>query len=184
MRWGARFVKALAILIIFTGIGRAAVGIGWPEAVGRLAAERSKAEMCVGLLKGHGTNEEVARGRLAYGMAKADFDAVIAELTTALAEGAKPKSLPSLEASLQRGASGLVTLCTTVDGLLPATSGQKSWLGDALKEGIEQLIKPLLEAVSTIYNDFQKEKAMVRATIQTQLEAARWPEFAEVKAVQ
>jgi len=46
------------------------------------------------------------------------------------------------------------------------------------------LIKPLLEAVSTIYNDFRKEKAMIRATIQTQLEAARWPEFDEVKAVQ
>jgi hypothetical protein len=184
MRWGARFVGALTILIICTGIGRAAVGIGWPEAVGRLAGERSKAEMCVGLLKGHGNNEEVARGRLAYGMAKADFDTVIAELTTALAEGAKPKGLPSLEASLQRGASGLVTLCKTVDGLLPATSGQKSWLGDALKEAIEQLIKPLLEAISTIYNNFRSEKAMIRATIQTQLEAARWPEFDEVKAVQ
>lgn len=183
MRWGARFVQALAILMVFTGRGQAAAGIGWPDAVGRLAGERSKAEICVGLLKGHGNNEEVARGRLAYGMAKADFDAVIAGLTTALAEGAKPKSLPSLEASLRRGASDLVTLCKTVDGLLPAASGQKSWLGDALKEGIEQLIKPLLEAISTIYNNFRSEKAMIRATIQTQLEAARWPEFDEVKAV-
>jgi hypothetical protein len=184
MRWGAQFVRALAILIIFTGRGQAVVGIGWPEAVGQLAGERSRAAICVGLLKGHGNNEDVARGRLAYGVAKADFDAVIAGLSTALAEGAKPKSLPILEASLRRGASGLVTLCKTVDALLPATSGQKSWLGDALKEGIEQLIKPLLEAVSTIYNNFRSEKAMIRATIQTQLEAARWPEFDEVKAVQ
>jgi hypothetical protein len=183
MRWGARFVQALAILIMLTESGQAA-GIGWPEAVGQLAGARSKAETCVGLLKGHGNAEEVAHARLAYGVAKADFDAVIAGLTAALAEGGKPKSLPSLEDSLRRGASGLVALCKTVDGLLSATSGQKSWLGDALKEGVEQLIKPLLAAVSTIYNNFRSDKAMTRATIRTQLEAAKWPEFDEVKPVQ
>jgi hypothetical protein len=184
MRWGAWFARMLAILIIFTGRGQAAAGMGWPEAVGQLAAERSRAEICVGLLKGHGNTAEVARGRLAYGEAKADFDAVIAGLTTALVEGAKPKSLPNLEAALRRGASGLVAICQTVDGLLPAASGQKSWLGDALKEGIEQLISPLLVAVSTIYNNFRSDKAMIRATIQTQLEAAKWPEFDEIKPVQ
>jgi hypothetical protein len=183
MRWGSQYVGALAILIIFAGSGQA-TGIGWPEAVGRLAGERSKAEICVALLKGHGDNEAVARGRLAYGVAKADFDAVIAGLTTALAEGGNPKSLPSLEAALLRGASGLGAFCKTVDGLLPATSGQKSWLGDAVKEGIEQLIKPLLEAVSTIYNNFRSDKAMTRVTIRTQLEAAKWPEFDEVEPVQ
>ena len=183
MRWGARSVAALVILIIFTGRGQPAAGMGWPEAVDQLAGERSKAEICVGLLKRHGTSEEVAHGRLAYGMAKADFDAVIAGLTTALAEGARPNSLPSLEASLQRGASGLVELCRTVDGLLPAASGKKSWVGDALKESLEQLTRPLLEAVSTLYNNFRSDRAMIRATIQTQLEAARWPEFDEIKPV-
>jgi hypothetical protein len=70
-----------------------------------------------------------------------------------------------------------------VDGLQPTTSGQKSWLSDAVKEAIAQLTNPLTEADSTIYTNFRGDKAATRMTIRTQLEAAKWPEFDEVKAV-
>jgi hypothetical protein len=75
-------------------------GIGWPEAVARLTGERTKAENCGALLKGYGDKEQLARGRLIYGDAKADFDEVIAGLITALAQGGNPESLSSLEVKL------------------------------------------------------------------------------------
>src|SRR5215213_9635704 len=81
--------------------------IGWPEAVARLAGERTKAETCVGALKGYGDQQQIARGRVVYGTAKAEFDAVIAGLITALGEGNKPDSLTALNAKLEQGASGL-----------------------------------------------------------------------------
>src|SRR5215470_12902605 len=97
----------------------------WPggrEAVARLTKERSNAEVCVASRKGRGNSEQVSRGRLMYGAAKADFDAVIAGLMTALAEGGNPESLPSLEAELERGAAALAAFCKTVSDLPLSTA--------------------------------------------------------------
>jgi hypothetical protein len=183
MRLGTRYVSALAILITFMVTTHAPAG-GWAVAVARLTEERSKAEICVASLKGHGNTEQVSRGRLIYGGAKAHFDGVITGLIIALSEAGDPHSLPSLEAELESGASGLAELCKTVDDLLALTSGQKSWLGDAVKEAIEPMTNSLSEAVSTIYKNSRGDKAATRMTIRTQLEAAKWPDFDEVKAVQ
>jgi hypothetical protein len=183
MRPGAAYVGALAILTFCAGIGRAG-GIGWPEAVARLTEERSHAEICVASLKGHGNPDQVARGKQDYGTAKAPFDGVISGLIAALSEGGNPERLPSLEAKLERGAVGLAAFCKTADDLLPAATGQKSWLGDAVKEAINPLINSLNEAVSSIYTNYRGDKAATRMTIRTQLEAAKWPEFDGVKAVQ
>jgi hypothetical protein len=54
---------ALALLISMApGIGRAADN-GWPEAVGRLAGERSKAETCAALLKSYGDQQQSIQGQ-------------------------------------------------------------------------------------------------------------------------
>jgi len=156
--------------------------IGWTDAVGRLAGERSRAELCVGLLKGHGDEDQIAHGRFAYGKAKADFDGVIAGLETALAQSATPESLSSLHAALERGASGLEEFCESVGNLLPKTSGQKNVLADIVKQAIGPLIKSLSDAVGAIYNNHRQDDALTRRSIQTQLEAARWPDFAKVEA--
>ena len=110
---------ALAVLAsLVPGISRGA-DIGWPEAVGRLAGERSKAETCAGLLKGHGDKQQIAQGQMVYGDAKANFDVVIAGLVTALTEGGNPKSLPSLETH---------DLLQSVSDLLPNDSDVKASL--------------------------------------------------------
>jgi hypothetical protein len=157
--------------------------IGWPEAVSRLAGERSRAEICVGLLKGHGNEAQIAHGRLAYGNAKADFDSVIAGLETALAQSAAPVSFSNLTAALERGASGRGTLCKSVADLLPNTSGHKNILTDIVKSAIVPPIKALSDAVSALYNNYRQDDVLTRKSIQTQLEAARWPDFAKVEAV-
>jgi hypothetical protein len=48
----------------------------------------------------------------------------------------------------------------------------------------EQLLKMLSEGVSALYNNHRSDDALTRRTIQTQLEAARWPAFSEVQAAQ
>ncbi|MGB7044731.1 MAG: hypothetical protein WBD65_07425, partial [Methylocella sp.] len=166
---------------IAPGISRAA-DIGWPQAVGRLAGERSKAETCAALLKGYGDQQQSSRGQLAYGEAKANFDAVIAELITALTEGGNPKSLPSLETDLEHGAEDLGKFCKMVNDLLPSASGRKDVIADIAKSAIQPLIDALSEGVAALYNNHRKDDALTIETIKTQLEATKWPNFAEVKA--
>jgi hypothetical protein len=177
----APILIALALLVLIApGISRA--DIGWPEAVGRLAGERTKAETCAALLKAYGDQQQIPRGQLAYGEAKANFDAVIAELIIALTDGGTPKSLPSLETDLQHSATGLVNFCKMASDVLPETSGQKGVPADIVKGAIQPVIEALSKAIAAIYNNSGKEAALTRETIKTQLEAAKWPNFAEVKA--
>jgi hypothetical protein len=185
MRQGFMHIwTALAPLISMApGIGRAA-DIGWPEAVGRLAGARTRAETCAAVLKRYGEEQQISRGQLAYGEAKANFDAVIAELVTALSEGGSPKSLPSLQTDLEHGAEGLGKFCKMVSDLLPSTSGHKGVLADIVKGAIQPVIDALSAAVAALYNNHRKDDALTRETIKTQLEAAKWANFAEVKAAQ
>jgi hypothetical protein len=162
----------------------------WPDAVAQLTAERTRAETCVALVKRYGDDAQRARGQLTYTNAKADADAVIAGLIAVLSAGQEPDSLSSLQARLTSGVSGLAEFCNTVVKLLPDTGGQKGgWAGvlagiaqDA--GAIEQLLKMLSAGVSTLYDNSRTDDALTRATIKTQLEAARWPAFSEVKAAE
>src|SRR5262249_62435625 len=93
--------------------------ISWPDAIAQLAGEHVKAKTCVALLKRYGDYAQVARGEITYNKAKADSDAVIAGLITALSTKKTSASLPSLQDKLSSGASGLAEFCNTVDNLLP-----------------------------------------------------------------
>jgi hypothetical protein len=182
MRSGYTHILTALALLVSTAPRISLADIGWPEAVGRLAGERSKADTCASLFKEYADKQQIAQGQLAYGEAKANFDAVIAELITALTEGGNPKSLPSLETDLEHGATALVNFCKMVSDLLPDTSGQRGVLADIVKGAIQPVIEALSKAIAAIYNNSGKEAALTRETIKTQLEAAKWPNFAEVKA--
>ena len=152
--------------------------IGWQEAVARLAGERTRAETCAGLLKKHGDGAAISHGALAYGEAKAEIDAVIAGLVAALAAGKKPKSLPDLEARLERGIEGREAFCAQVMALMPDTSGDKDGLTDLL--GLGKVLTSMIEAVKELVLRCVDENTLTRKTIQTQLEAARWLDFGAV----
>ena len=138
-------------------------------------------------MKKYGNKEQVGRGELSYTNAKADADAVIAGLVTALSAGQEPASLSSLQATLNSGVSRLAEFCNTVGALVPSTAGQKGGVAGILTAivqspgAIEQLLKMLSAGVSTLYTNSRTDDALTRATIKTQLEAARWPTFSEVK---
>ena len=181
------FLPLLALFALTDSLIAQPAAISWPDAVGKIAGERAKAETCVALMKKYGDDAQKARGRITYTNAKADFDAVIAGLITVLSAGQTPASLSSLQEKLSSGASGLSQFCDTVINLLPKTAGQtEKGVGiDILKAiPLEQLLKMLSDGVSALYTNSRGDDALTRRTIQTQLESARWPAFSEVKSAQ
>ncbi len=149
--------------------------INWQEAVSRLAGERTLAERCVGLLKKYGSAAAVDRGSLAYDDAKAEYEKVIAGLVVTLARKSQPESLPDLQARLQRGFDKREAFCATVKGLMPPTEGQKG-IGDI----VGGVVKPIADALVAIWSKTRDEDALMRKTIQTQLEATSWPAFDKI----
>jgi hypothetical protein len=102
-------------------------------------------------------------------------------------QGQAPASLSNLQEKLSSGVSGLAEFCGTVHNLLPKTAGQteKGVMIDIAKMiPFDQLLKMLSEGVSALYTNHRSDDTLKRRTIQTQLEAARWPTFSEVKAVE
>lgn len=83
-------IPALLALLALTGSASSQPAtLSWPEAVAQLAGERAKAETCVALMKKYGDEAQIARGQFAYADAKADSDAVVAGLITALSAGGR-----------------------------------------------------------------------------------------------
>jgi hypothetical protein len=183
IRPGVFVAMAALLALIGPGLSQPAP-ISWPDAVAQMAGERAKAETCVALVKKYGDAAQIARGQLTYTKAKADIDAVIAGLIITLSARQEPVSLPGLQGKLSSGISDLAEFCKTVSNLLPDTAGQKNVAVEIAKVAIEPLLKVLSDGVSALYNNYRDDDALTRRTIQTQLEAARWPAFAEVKAAQ
>ncbi len=150
--------------------------INWQEAVARLARERTLAETCVALLKRYGDTAAQGRGALAYGEAKADYDGVIAGLVVALARKEQPGSLTDLQAQLQRGFDKRETFCGSVEPLVPKPQGAKG----PIAEIVEGAVKPVIDALVAIWSRTRDDDALMRKTIQTQLEATSWPAFDKV----
>ena len=147
--------------------------IGWPEAVARLAGERTRAVACASRAR---TLDAATAQQLgaAYAEAKAEMDAVIAGLSVALAEGKTPVALPALEQRLTAGLAGREAFCRAVmQHLPPQQGGERGWVKDVLEVGIAQL----KEAVGALYKRISETDRLRRETIRAQLEATRWPEF-------
>jgi hypothetical protein len=150
----------------------------WPEAVAALAAERTRAETCVRLLKRHAGGDAAAlsRGELAYAAAKADVDAVIAGLTVVLAQRGAPPDLADLEVQLTRGVQGREAFCRQVSTLVPSDPGTRDLLIPLLG-----IFLPLLQEAARAIGSYKTEQdQLLRQTIQTQLEAMKWPAFADL----
>jgi hypothetical protein len=171
MSW-ARWL--LVMLAVCAAAGSRAAEIGWQEAVARLEQERTHAEICVVLLKRYGDAEAVARGALAYGDAKAEYDGVIAKLDAALVRNDRAESLPDLEAQVRRGFDKRAAFCKSVQPYLsPSSAGTKG----VAEELVGGTAAPLVDAVTSIRGRTRYD-ALERQTIRTQLEATTWPSYA------
>ena len=153
----------------------------WQDAVAELAGERTKAETCVRLLKRNAKDDQATldRGELSYGEAKGEMDAVIAGLITAVASHEEPASFSTLELRLNRAIELREGFCAEVRELLPPAEAGSKGLWDTLVGGVAG---PVVELVRQLYTDYRDRDQLTRKTIETQLEATRWPEFAAVSS--
>jgi hypothetical protein len=127
-------------------------------------------------LKKHGNPLAVSRGALNYGEAKAEYDGIISGLIVTLARKANPTDLNDIETRLQSGFEKRQAFCRSVHALLPAPRlGAKGLFDEAVKGAI---IEPLLNAIKAIWFRHLEDDALVRKTIETQLEATTWANFA------
>jgi hypothetical protein len=149
----------------------------WPEATARFTEMRTRAETCVGLLKTYGKPNQIAHGKLVYSEAKAKIDGAISGLITALATNGRPDSLPNLQSMIDQGSAGLIAFCESTSKVVPRVPGERGLLADIVKEAIEPLVKAISSGVAALYNNHRKDAELTRRTIQTQLEAAKWPAF-------
>jgi hypothetical protein len=151
--------------------------IGWQEAVARLLQERGQAELCARALKKYGTKGEIARGEVAYGEAKADYDGMIGGLMTALAGGQRPASLPDLDTRLKRGFEEREAFCAVAKSRLPPLKPGEKGIAEEIVKGA---VEPVVEAIAKLVDEAIHGPPGRRETIKTQLEGATWPPFASI----
>jgi hypothetical protein len=175
------------VLIAFACVGvvpttlcAAEATLGWPEVIGLLTKARTQATTCVQVLKSNGDKPTLARVELTYGMAEGEMDGVIAGLTTALAQGGDPSSLPTAQASLETAGKGLKEICDAA--VKTVTPNAKGVWEEMARGAVEPLIKAISDAVSTLWTRHVEKDKLEIETKKTQLEAAKWPKFSDIAA--
>jgi hypothetical protein len=170
---------AFAALTFFpAGAFTAGAPLGWPEVIALLAKAKTQATAYVGVLKANGDGAAIASASLTYGLAEGEMDGVIAGLTTALVEGGDPGSLPTARDSLNAAGQGLKAICdAAAKTIAPNTKGV--W-DEIAKGAVEPLIKAISDGVGALWTHHVEKDALERETKKTELEAAKWPKFADV----
>jgi hypothetical protein len=154
--------------------------LGWPEVIGLLAKAKTQATTCVQVLKSNGDKPTLTKIQLTYGMAEGEIDDVIAGLTTTLVQGGNPDSLPTTRTSLETAGKGLQEICdAAVKTITPNTKGV--W-EEMAKGAVEPLIKAISDGVGALWTRHVEKDKLEIETKKTQLEAAKWPAFADVHA--
>jgi len=100
----------------------------------------------------------------------------VAPTRAASVQKGAPTSLPDLQARLQRGFAAREAFCNDVLPLVPKTGGQKG----PIAEVVTGIAEPVIQALVTIWSRVRDDDALMRKTIQTQLEATSWPAFDKV----
>jgi hypothetical protein len=156
--------------------------INWQDAVAILAEERTRAETAAALLKKYGDPATIDRLSIRYNSAKATYDGVIGALIVALAQKKDPESLEDLQGRLREGFADRQTFSNDVSRLLPPTMHQKGDpVADMIEAAVKGLVGPVLDAIKSIWFRVRDDNALMRKTIETQLNATHWPDFASVR---
>jgi hypothetical protein len=152
----------------------------WSDTVGLLMEERSRAEACVGLLKGAGNKAVIQQSRATYDDAKAAADDIIAGLTVALVRGGRSADLPRISADFDRFSKGLQDVCYEA---IKTTAGQtKGVFVEVAKAPVMPGIEALKSSAAALWTRQVERDELERETIKYKLEAAKLPEFNDIAA--
>jgi hypothetical protein len=170
---------ASVLLFVPAALFAAETALGWPEVIALLTKARTQAMTCVQVLKANGDKAALATAQLTYGMAEGEMNGVIAGLTTALVQGGEPSSLPTARTGLETAGRGLKEICdAAVKTIAPNTKGV--W-GVIAQGAVEPLFKTISDGVGALWTRHVEKDQLEVATKRTQLEAAKWPAFADIQ---
>ena len=82
-------------------------------------------------------------------------------MIVALSAKGKPERLSSLQERVERAVTGLAKLRNLAESQLPKLEGMKDF-SDILKGAIEQLQKPLSDAVAALYNNHRTDNELTQ----------------------
>ena len=155
-------------------------GVNWQDAVAELAAERSRAEGCVSLAKQTFVTPgpEIGSVQLDYGEAKSQMDAIVGALVVVLAREGAPADFATLETRLAEAVALREGICSRVMKAM-FKHGDEQTKG-LLTEIVGKGVAAMITAIKDIYVYHQEEDVLERKTIQTQVEATRWRDFADI----
>jgi hypothetical protein len=135
----------------------------------------------------YGNPSQVTQGEAVYTTAKSHSDAAIAGLLIALETKDAPSNLPFVQNQLASAISGLAEFCNSVDDIVSAAIGsghRNPWVEIIKILPLEPLLKAISEGVAALYSHHLEDDALTKKSIQTQLEATRWPDFRKVAPAQ
>jgi hypothetical protein len=158
--------------------------MSWPDATAQLIQFKTTSETCISIIKQFGNTAQKAHARLDYGEAEARANAIVSGLEIALYNSGDMKDLQALQTDLTFISTEVVQSCGIASGMIPADPGHKGVADDIAKAAIEPLIKAVSDGISALYKNHRADKDLIKKTIQTQLEAAKWQDFDKVTAGQ
>ena len=180
-------LAACAVLLLATPVSAGAEEIGWPQAVDRLAREKTLAEACASILKTFADGAPMARvqGERLYARAAADVAGLVRLFSADLASGRSPADLPELRQRLEAVPRQRQALCRQVDAAVgTALRRQLGRAGAAalLLAGSSDAAPSMDDAVVRIWQAYRAADQGGRATIVARIEAVRWLDYANIPA--
>jgi hypothetical protein len=152
------------------------------KAVGVLAHEKSAAEQYAVILGTAGKNDTAlyVRGIQLYADAKADFDAMIAELKFDLTTGQDPAKSAVFTGALQGAADRRIAFTSFVSSeVVEKLQGPKPGLPDVVT-AVPELVKAITEAGLSIWKTFHDASKERRDAILSEIDQLQWKSFAEL----
>jgi hypothetical protein len=185
---GRRALLANAALVGMTllppgrSVARVAKAPTLADAVGVLAKERSAAEEYAVILAtvGRKNGNLYVQGIQLYADAKADFEALIAELRIGLIEGHSPVQSQKFLAALRGAAEKRIAFTSFVsDQVVGKIEGARPGLQDVVKV-VPDLVKAISDSGIAIWEAYSKASKERRDAILVEIDRQRWRSFAEL----
>jgi hypothetical protein len=151
-------------------------------AVGLLTREKSAAEQYAVILATAGKSDKAiyVRGIQLYADAKADFDALIAELKFDLTTGQDPANSAVFTGALQGAAQKRIAFTSFVSReVVEKVKGAKPGLPGVI-EAVPELVKAIADSGLSIWKAFHDAGKERRDAILSEVDQLRWRSFADL----
>jgi hypothetical protein len=158
--------------------------MGWPDATAHLIQLKTTSETCISIIKQFGDTSSKAQARLAYGKAEGSANAIVSGLEVALFSSGKMTDLQALQADLNDVADEVSHSCQVATAAIPSSKGHKGLVDDIAKAAIDPLVKAVSDGIAALYKNHRADSDLIKKTIQTQLEAAKWQDFDKIPTAQ